>query len=105
MRVEAENGATAGKQTLLNVQKLLTLTLSMIQFMKWQEMKQDTEKHSLVFLRDTSENNSIGKSHKINLLKGEPLRFSLFIRSYFYHWKLNWISPEVWQPDLSEHSA
>ena len=35
------------------------------------------EKHSLVFLRDTSENNSIGKSHKINLLKGEPLRFSL----------------------------
>ena len=63
------------------------------------------EKHSLVFLRDTSENNSIGKSHKINLLKGEPLRFSLFIRSYFHHWKLNWISPEVWQPDLSEHSS
>ena len=65
------------KQTLLNVQKLLTLTLSMIQFMKWQEMKQDTEKHSQVFLRDISENNSIGKSHKINLLKGEPQWFSL----------------------------
>ena len=63
------------------------------------------EKHSQVCLRDTSENNSIGKSHKINLLKGEPLRFSLFIRSYFHNWKLNWISPEVWQPDLSEHSS
>ena len=63
------------------------------------------EKHSQVFLRDTSENNSIGKSHKINLLKGEPQWFSLFIRSYFHHWKLNWISPEVWQPDLSKHSS
>ena len=38
-------------------------------------------------------------------LKGEPQWFSLFIRSYFHHWKLNWISPEVWQPDLSEHSS
>ena len=90
---------------LLRMLRLQAWMQLMIQFMKWQETKQDMEKHSLVFLRDTSENNSIGKSHKINLLKGEPLRFSLFIRSYFHHWKLNWISPEVWQPDLSEHSS
>jgi len=43
--------------TLQNVQKLLTLTLSMIQFTKWQETKLVTEKHSRVFLRDTSVNN------------------------------------------------
>ena len=45
MRVEAEN-----------VQKLLTSMQSMTQFMKWQETKQDTEKHSLDCLRDISEN-------------------------------------------------
>mgnify|MGYP004452216251 CR=1 FL=1 len=32
----------------LNVQKLLTWMQSMIPFMKWQKMKQDTEKHSKV---------------------------------------------------------
>ena len=45
------------KLTLLNVQKQLTLTLSMTQCMKWLAMKLDTEKHSLVCLRDTLENN------------------------------------------------
>ena len=35
------------------MQKLLTLTLSMTQFMKWLETKLVTEKHSKVFLRDT----------------------------------------------------
>ncbi len=40
---------TAGKYSILqNVQKLLTLTQSMIPFMRWQETKLDTEKHSLV---------------------------------------------------------
>ena len=28
-----------------------------------------------------------------------------FVIPYFHHWKLNWISPEVWQPDLSKHSS
>lgn len=37
-----------------NVQKLKTLTLSMIQFTKWLETRLDTEKHSKVSLRDTS---------------------------------------------------
>jgi hypothetical protein len=54
----------------------------MIQFMKWQEMKQDTEKHSLVCLRDTSENNFItgilkGRAEII----GSPLFYSLIILS------------------------
>ena len=56
MRVEAENGATAGKFDLLNVPKQLTLTLSMILYMRWQETRQDTAKHSLVCLRDISVN-------------------------------------------------
>ena len=34
---------------LQNVQKLQTLTQSMTQYMKWQETKQDTAKHSKVF--------------------------------------------------------
>ena len=55
MRVEAENGATAGKTDLAKRAK--ALTQSMIQFMRWQETRQDTEKHSQVFLRDTLENN------------------------------------------------
>ena len=42
---------------LRNVLKQLTLTQSMIQFMKWQETRLDTAKHSQVCLRDTSENN------------------------------------------------
>ncbi len=41
----AENGATAGKFDLAKCAKKITLMQSMIQFMKWQEMKQDTEKH------------------------------------------------------------
>ena len=57
MRVAAENGATAGKFDLAKRAKAVTLTLSMIQFTKWQETKPVTEKHSRVFLRDTSVNN------------------------------------------------
>ncbi len=57
MRVEAENGATAGKFDLAKrAQKLLTLTQSMTQYMRWLKTRQDTEKHSLVCLRDTSAN-------------------------------------------------
>ena len=103
MRVEAENGATAGKTDLAKRAKAANLDAIHDTV---HEMARDEARHGKAFfLRDISENNSIGKSHKINLLKGEPLRFSLFIRSYFHHWKLNWISPEVWQPDLSKHSS
>lgn len=49
MRVEAENGATAGKFDLAKRAKALTLTLSMTQFMKWPEMKLVTEKHSRAY--------------------------------------------------------
>ena len=45
MRVDAENGATAGKLILQNVQKLQTLMQSMIPFMRWHAMRLDTEKH------------------------------------------------------------
>ena len=48
MRVAAENGATAGKFDLANVQKLLTWMLFMIQYMRWQEMRLVTVKHSRV---------------------------------------------------------
>ena len=47
------------KPILLNVRKQLTLMQFMTLFMKWQETKLDTEKHSLVCLRDTSENKKI----------------------------------------------
>ena len=50
MRVEAENGATAGK---FDLAKQLTLTQSMTQYMRWLRTRQDTEKHSQVCLRDT----------------------------------------------------
>ncbi len=56
MRVEAENGATAGKFDLAKRAKAADLDAIMTLFMKWQKMKQDTEKHSLVCLRDTSAN-------------------------------------------------
>ncbi len=49
MRVEAENGATAGKLILQSVQRLQILMQSMTQCMKWQETKLDTEKHSRDF--------------------------------------------------------
>ncbi len=55
MRVEAEDGATAGKFALAKRAKSAIWTQSTIQFMKWQKTKQDTEKHSLVCLRDISE--------------------------------------------------
>ena len=42
-----------------NVQKLLTLMQSMTQFMRWLVTRQDTEKHSRVFLRDTLAKNKI----------------------------------------------
>ncbi len=45
--------------TWLNVLKLLTSTQSMTQFMKWLVMRRDTAKHSLVCLRDISENKNI----------------------------------------------
>ena len=45
MRVEAENGATAGKFDLAKRAKAANLTLSMTQLMKWLEMKLVTEKH------------------------------------------------------------
>ena len=53
MRVEAENGATAGKTDLAKRAKLLTLTQSTIQFMRWLEMRLDMVRHSRDFLRDT----------------------------------------------------
>ena len=61
MRVEAENGATAGKFDLASAQRLPTLTLSMTLFMKWQETKLATARHSRAYWRDTSANH-IGKS-------------------------------------------
>lgn len=50
VRVEAENGATAGKFDLAKRAK--ALDLAMIQFMRWLEMRLDTEKHSKDYLRD-----------------------------------------------------
>lgn len=53
MRVEAENGATAGKVDLAKRAKAANArTLSTTQCMKWLAMKLDTEKHSQVCLRD-----------------------------------------------------
>ena len=43
--------------TWLSVQKLPILTLSMIPFMKWQETKPVTARHSRAYWRDTSVNN------------------------------------------------
>ena len=45
MRVEAENGATAGKTDLAKRAKALNLDAIMILFMRWPVTKQDTEKH------------------------------------------------------------
>ena len=56
MRVDAENGATAGKFDLAKRAKPLTSMQSTIQFMRWQETKLVTEKHLKDFLRDTSAN-------------------------------------------------
>ena len=44
------------KTDLAKRAKALTLTLSMIQYMKWPVTKQDTERHSRVFTTDTSNN-------------------------------------------------
>ena len=59
MRVEAEHGATEVNSTLQREQKLQILMQSMIQFMRWQEMRQDTEKHLRDFLRDTLVNSNL----------------------------------------------
>ena len=88
MRVEAENGATAGKTDLAKRAKAANLDAIHDTV---HEMARDEARHGKAFA---------------GLLKryfGEW--FSLFICSYFHHWKLNWISPEVWQPDLSKHSS
>ena len=45
--------------TLQREQKLQILMQSMIQFMRWQEMRQDTEKHLRDFLRDTLVNSNL----------------------------------------------
>ena len=55
--------------TLLNVQKLLTLTQSMIQFMRWLVTRQDTEKHSRDFLKDTSAKNKLMKRRACTALR------------------------------------
>ncbi len=54
---------------LLNVQKLLTLTQSMIQFMRWLATRQDTEKHSRDFLKDTSAKNKLMKRRACTALR------------------------------------
>ncbi len=61
MRVEAENGATAGKFDLENVRKQLTLTQSIytVHEMAKHEARGDLEKHLLVCLRDISVNKKI----------------------------------------------
>ena len=43
MRVDAENGATAGKFDLAKRAKAANLDQSMTQFMRWQEMRHVTE--------------------------------------------------------------
>ncbi len=48
MRVEAENGATAVRQTSLREQKPLVLMQSMTLFTRWQETRQDMVRHLLV---------------------------------------------------------
>ena len=48
MRVEAENGATAGKTDLAREQKLLVLMRSMTPFTRWQETRLDMVRHLLV---------------------------------------------------------
>ncbi len=53
MRVDAEHGATEGKFDLARRAKKLTLTQSMTQYMRWQETRHVTEKHSKDCLRDT----------------------------------------------------
>ena len=53
MRVEAENGATAGKTDLAKRAKAATLTQSMIQFRRWLVTRLDMVRHSRDFLRDT----------------------------------------------------
>ena len=56
MRVEAENGATAGKFDLAKRAKAANLTQSMTQFMRWHATRQDTARHSRDCLRDTLAN-------------------------------------------------
>ncbi len=80
MRVEAENGATAGKTDLAKRAKSYAIHDTV------HEMARDEARHGKSIaglLKRYFENNSIGKSHKINLLNGEPLRFSLLSVPYF----------------------
>ncbi len=74
MRVDAETELQQVNSTLQNVQKQLTLTQSMIQFMRWQETKQDTEKHLQVCLRDTSVNKDYFRRYEFSYL----LFFAIF---------------------------
>ena len=59
MRVDAENGATAGKFDLAKRAKLLTWMQSMTQFMRWLKTKHVTEEHSKDFLRDILDRNDL----------------------------------------------
>ena len=53
-RVDCEFGATAGKVDLAKCAKRTIWMRSMIQFMRWQETRQDTARLSRDFLTDTS---------------------------------------------------